>query len=52
MRRLSLLPLVIGLLFFTGLEVWPAHAATNGGIIVGGTITDKQGQYRWGSMRM
>ena len=52
MRRLSLLPLVIGILFFTGLEVWPAHAATNGGIIVGGTITDKQGQYRWGSMRI
>ena len=52
MRRLSVLPLVIGILFFTGLEVWPAHAATNIGIIVGGTTTDKQGQYRWSSMRI
>ncbi len=50
MRRLSLLALVIGILFFTGLEVWPAHAASGNGIIIGGTTTDKQGQYRWGGI--
>ena len=46
MRRLSFLPLVIGVLFFTGLEGWPAHATTNDWIIFGGARADKQGQYR------